>query len=90
MAPPATVTDVPRLIPVYLLIIFARISRPPVEALILKRILCEALKTNTKQSKSNHGLVTKPPLARCCVNMDSVIGTNFPIRSTIGPRISAV
>ena len=44
MAPPATVTDVPRLIPVYLLIIFARISRPPVEALILKRILCEALK----------------------------------------------
>ena len=90
MAAPANVTDVPRLTPVYLLIIFARISSPPVEALMLKRILCEALKISTKQSRSNHGLATMPSLARCWANIDSDIGKTFPRKSIIGPSISAV
>ena len=39
----------------YLLTIFARMSSPPVEALMRNMMACEALSTSTKQSKSNHG-----------------------------------
>ena len=48
---PATVTLVPISIWRYLLTILARMSRPPVEALILNRMACVALKIKTKQSR---------------------------------------
>ena len=59
--PPAIVTDTPSGTWKNLLKIFAKMSSPPVEALMLKRIACAALITKMKQTKSNPGLATMTP-----------------------------
>ena len=55
MMAPAIVTEVPISKWKYLLTILARISSPPVEALMRNRMACEMLSISTKQSRSNQG-----------------------------------
>ena len=56
MIAPATLTDLPMSKCRYLLTILAKMSRPPVEALIENISVCAALRIITQQSRSNQGL----------------------------------
>jgi hypothetical protein len=55
MRAPATVTDTPISKCRYLFTIFARMSSPPVEALMLNRMVWEMLTMRTKQIRSSSG-----------------------------------
>ena len=52
---PAILTDVPMSKCRYLFTILARMSKPPVEALMLNIKACDAESSSTKQQRSNHG-----------------------------------
>ena len=87
MRAPATETDVPMSRWKYLLTILARMSRPPVEALMWKRMVCEALRTRTKQRRSNQG---SPMTEVEPASMMRSAGRTFSQNSMKGPRMSAV
>ena len=53
MHAPAMVTDLPMSKCKYLLTILAKMSKPPVEALMENNTACAALNSNTKQQRSN-------------------------------------
>ena len=91
MTQPQTMTEEPRLRWQYLLTIFATISRPPVEALMLNRMLWERPSTSTKQSRSNHGSsITWPVPAMVTAKSDCFMGKSHCRKSTIGPTMSEV
>ena len=58
---PAMVTDIPMSKWKYLFTILARMSSPPVEALMLNVRACDALRSSTKQMRSNH----RSPMTEC-------------------------
>ena len=84
---PATVTEVPMSNLQYLLKILARMSKPPVEALILKSMAWAALRMRTKHSRSNQGSCI---MEVCPGSMSLLLGRISSQSLIIGPSTRAV